>query len=116
MCRLRVPGILGPGVFGVACAELLAHVLIGAIPEAAQVLCDLYGAAGGGEQGERDRYSLHAEARRFSETEELLQFCRGEDRAVLAIVEAHAAAARQRECRRGAGLDGAPDIVGKEIG
>src|SRR5258708_3666694 len=116
MRRLSVPGILGPWMLRVARAELPAHFLIGAVPEAAQVLCDLHGTAGGGEEGECDRYSLRAEVGRLGETEELLQLGRGENRAVVAIVEANAAAARQCECRWGAGLDGAPDIMRNEGG
>jgi hypothetical protein len=51
LCR---PRVLGPGVFGVAGAELLANLLVGVVPEAGQVIGNLLGTQVGSEQVQED--------------------------------------------------------------
>ena len=53
--RLRREGVLRPGVLGIAPAQLLADLGIGALPEASQVVGDLLRAVVGGEQVQQDR-------------------------------------------------------------
>src|SRR3954447_6080771 len=66
------PRILGPRMFRVAAAQLLAHLLVRAVPEAAEVLRDLDGTSAGREQRERDWRAMRSDARRLGEAEELL--------------------------------------------
>src|SRR4051812_33508873 len=94
-CR-RGPRILGPRMLRVAATEFLAHLLVRAVPEAAQILRDLDGTSARRQQSERDRRWVRANARRLDEDVQLLQFGGCDDGAVVAIVEFRAASARER--------------------
>src|SRR3954471_18937228 len=96
----RRPRVLRPRMLCVAAAQFLAHLLVRAVPEAAQVLCDLDGTSARREQRERDRRAMRSDARRLGEAEELLKFGRGDDGAVVAIVEFRTATARERNRER----------------
>ena len=85
--RLGGPRVLGPRVARVAAAQLLAHLGVRALPEAAQVARRLDGPAVRREQLEDDRHLPRADPRRLGEAEQLLQLRRRDDRAVLAVVE-----------------------------
>jgi hypothetical protein len=50
-------------VFGVAAAHVLADVVVGVGPEVGEVLCDLDGALGGREEGQRERHAAVGDAR-----------------------------------------------------
>src|SRR5512139_2043151 len=91
--RLGRPGILGPRVPRVAAPQLLAHLGVGALPEAAQVACRLDRSPVGSEQLEDDRHLPGADSRGLRQAEELLELRRRHDGAVLAVLERAGAAA-----------------------
>src|SRR2546429_8057432 len=74
MRGLGRPWVFGPWMAGVTRAELFAHFLVRAVPEAAEVARDLDRPAVRREQLERDRHLARANSRRFGEAEQLLQF------------------------------------------
>ena len=80
-------------MFGVAAAELLAYLRVGAVPEAAQVARGLHRTAVRRQQRERDGLVSEAHAGRVGQPEQLLQLDRGDHASVLAVLQSHAAAA-----------------------
>src|SRR3954451_6478505 len=101
--RHRRPRVLRPWMPRILSPQLLPHLLIRAVPEAAEVARDLHRPPRRREQLERDGGAV--DARRVGEAEELLQLDGGDDRAVVAVVELRAAAGRKVErCRAGDGL------------
>src|SRR5205814_10496197 len=95
--RPRRPRILRPRMPRIPPAQLFPDLLVGGVPEVAQVAGGLHGAAVGCEQLERHRLSLGPEARRFGQAEELLQLDRGEDGAVLLVAQPGCPPAWNRE-------------------
>jgi len=79
----------------IARAQLLPHLLVRAVPEAAEVARDLHRAAG--RESSSKVTGGTVDARRVGQAEQLLQLDRGHDRAVVAVVELRGAPARQRE-------------------
>ena len=92
--RGRAPRILGPGMLGVAAAQLLADLGVGAFPEAAQVPRRLHRATVGRQQQEGHRLAAGSEGRRVGQAEQVLQLDRGDDRPVVSVVESRATSAR----------------------
>ena len=71
----------------VAASQLLPHLRIRPLPEAPQVARRLHGASVRREQQQKHRLPARADARRLGQPEQLLQFDRRRDGAVVAIVE-----------------------------
>src|SRR5215471_14099340 len=94
------PWIVGPWMLRVAAAKLLSHLRVRAVPETSQIPRALNGPAIGCQEREDERLAPPADARRFGQTEELLQLDGRRDAAVLAVLEPHGAAAWHLQDKR----------------
>ena len=98
--RRRGPRILRPRMLRVAAAQLLPHLRIRAIPEAAQIARELDRPAVRREQREDDGFALTADARRLGQAEQLLQLHRRRHAAVVVVLERDASVRSGRRATR----------------
>ncbi len=108
-------------MFRIAAAQFLAQLWIGAIPEAAQIARHLDGPAVRREQRQHHRLFSAADARRFRQPEQFLQFHRRANAPIVAIFEAMRSATRneqgvgrlaiQRACNVGRKRDCEIDVI-----
>src|SRR5947209_338029 len=98
-------GVVGPGVLGVAAAELLPDLGVGGLPEAREVLRHLLRAAVRGEEVEEDGDAAGGDARRRAPAEELLDARRQDRRPARLVGEAELAAGGDAEALRGLALE-----------
>ena len=83
----RRPRILGPGMPGVAAAQLLANVGVGPFPETSQIPRCLHGSAVRRKQEDEDRLLARTDPGRVGKAEQFLQLDGRRDRSVCLIVE-----------------------------
>src|SRR5262245_61879916 len=87
--RLRRPGIFRPRMLRISRAQLFTHFGVGPCPEAAEIGGHLHRPTAGREELERHRHTTDAYSRRLGQSEERLQLDRGDDHALVPVVEAN---------------------------
>ncbi len=98
--------IVGPGVLGVAPAQVGAHAWVAVVPEGLQVCGDGGRASRRGEQVQQERNPAASEDRRCGPAEDLLQ-SHGEHRLILGVVDPHARPAGDLDALRGEVIESA---------
>src|SRR2546425_10079417 len=110
--RRRLPWIFGPRMLWVTAAQLLSHLRICSIPEAAQIARELNRAAVRREEREQHRLASRTDAWRLAETEQFLQLDRCRHAAILAVLEPNRPAARYGDCLRRVASERAQHVGG----
>jgi hypothetical protein len=103
--RGGAPGVFRPGVLGVAGTQLLAHLRIGVLPEAGQVVGDLLRAVVGGQEVQEDGDPAASDLRRVAQAEHFLDAHRQHRRPAHLVAQDDAAAAGHDQALRCLALD-----------